>query len=580
MSEYESVVRDGMRIDWDVPIAMDDGVALRADVFRPMAEGRYPVIMTAGPYGKWLHFDAFAVQYARLCAEHPEVLSDSSNTYQVYEMCDPEKFVPEGYVVVRIDTRGAGRSPGFLDIWSLREAKDYAICIEWAARQAWSSGKIGLSGISYLAMNQWQVAALEPPHLTAMFVFEGAYDYYRDMVRHGGILCTFSRVLYGPAILSVQHGRGPRGPRGRFTGDWVAGPETLSEEQLGANRRDWHQDCLTFGLASDEFWTSRLPDLAKIKVPLISLANWGGPGLHLRGNVEGFLGAASAQKWLEFHGLEHWTEYYTDYGVGLQKRFFAHFLKGETNGWDQEPRVRMKVRAPGKEFVDRHEDAWPIPRTQWTRLYLHPDDYGLAGAPPARDGQVTYRGLSAGVTFLTQPLEQEIEITGPIAVKLFVSSETEDADLFVVVRAFAPDFKEVTFQGHAEPHTAIAHGWLRASHRKLDPERSLPYRPYHPHDEVQKLEPGEIYELDIEVWPTCVVLPKDYRIALTVRGKDYEYPGDPVAQIGMHGAYTGVGPFRHDEASDRPPAIFDRDVTLHCGPQRQAHVLLPVIPKK
>jgi uncharacterized protein len=148
MSEYESVVRDGMRIDWDVPIEMDDGIALRADVFRPIAEGRYPVIMTAGPYGKWLHFDAFAVQYARLTAEHPEVLSDSSNRYQVYEMCDPEKFVPEGYVVVRIDTRGAGRSPGFLDIWSLREAQDYAICIEWAARQAWSSGRIGLSGIS------------------------------------------------------------------------------------------------------------------------------------------------------------------------------------------------------------------------------------------------------------------------------------------------------------------------------------------------------------------------------------------------------------------------------------------------
>ncbi len=143
MSEYESVVRDGMRIDWDVPIEMDDGIVLRADVFRPIAEGRHPVIMTAGPYGKWLHFDAFAVQYARLCAEHPEVLSDSSNRYQVYEMCDPEKFVPEGYAVVRIDTRGAGRSPGFLDIWSLREARDYAICIEWAAGKPGAAARSG-----------------------------------------------------------------------------------------------------------------------------------------------------------------------------------------------------------------------------------------------------------------------------------------------------------------------------------------------------------------------------------------------------------------------------------------------------
>jgi predicted acyl esterase len=580
MTQGKSVIRDRMRIDWDVPIEMDDGVVLRGDVFRPVEDGRYPVIMGAGPYGKWLHFDAFAVQYKRLCEEHPEVLSDSTNAYQVYEMCDPERFVPEGYAIVRIDTRGAGRSPGFLDIWSLREAQDYYRCIEWAARQPWSSGKIGLSGISYLAMNQWQVAALQPPHLAAMFIFEGAYDYYRDMVRHGGILSTFSKVLYGPAIVAVQHGRGRRGPRGRFTGDWVAGPATLSEEQLGANRREWHEDCVNFKLASDEFWTSRLPDLSKIEVPFISLANWGGQGLHLRGNVEGFVGAASKQKWLAFHGLEHWTEYYTDYGVALQKRFFAHFLKGEANGWDREPRVRMKVRAPGKEMVDRHEEEWPLARTIWTKLYLDPGSYGLGAQPPAENVSVTYRGLSAGVTFLTQPLTAETEITGPIAVKLFISSETTDADLFVVVRAFSPDFKEVTFQGHAEPHATIAQGWLRASRRKLDPRRTLPYRPYHSNDEDQPLTPGQVYELDIEVWPTCVVLPAGYRIALSVRGKDYEYPGEPVGQIGMHGVYTGCGPFRHDEPRDRPTAIFDRNVTLHCGAGRAAYVLLPVVPPK
>src|ERR1019366_3424398 len=189
-----------MRIDWDVPIEMDDGVVLRCDVFRPIKNGRYPTIASMGPYGKLLHFAEFP-QYNRLVREHPEVLSDTSGNYLNYEMVDPERFVPEGYVVVRIDARGAGRSPGFLDIWSLREAQDYAICIEWTAKQSWSDGKIGLSGISYLAMNQWQVAALQPPHLTAMFIFEGAADYYRDMTYHGGIFCTFGRALYGPAIV-------------------------------------------------------------------------------------------------------------------------------------------------------------------------------------------------------------------------------------------------------------------------------------------------------------------------------------------------------------------------------------------
>ena len=191
---------------------------------------------------------------------------------------------------------------------------------------------------------------------------------------------------------------------------------------------------------------------------------------------------------------------------------------------------------------------------------------------------MSYRGLSAGVTFLTAPLARETEVTGPIAVKLFVSAQSDDADLFVVVRAFAPDFQEVTFQGHTDPHTTIAQGWLRASHRKLDPVRSLPYRPFHAHDEVQKLAPGEIYELDIEVLPTCVVVPKAYRLALTVRGKDYQWGGEPVLNIGFHGMYTGVGPFRHDEPRDRPPQTFDREVTLHSGPARAAYVLLPIIP--
>ena len=122
--------------------------------------------------------------------------------------------------------------------------------------------------------------------------------------------------------------------------------------------------------------------------------------------------------------------------------------------------------------------------------------------------------MSDGVIFLTPPLQEDMEITGPIAVKLFVSSSTADVDIFVVLRAFHPDLKELIFSGQTDPHTPIAQGWLRASRRKLDPALSLPYRPYHVHDEDQKLVPGEVYELDIEVLPTCVVLPTGYRIGL------------------------------------------------------------------
>ncbi len=581
MSEMRSEVRDGMRIDRDVPVTVDDGLVLRADVYRPTGPGRHPVILSYGPYAKGLHFeDLYTDQWRRMVEQHPDVLAGSSNAYQNWEVVDPEKWVPEGYACVRVDSRGAGRSPGVLDIWSAREARDLFHCIEWAAAQAWSSGKVGLNGISYYAMNQWQVAALQPPHLAAICVWEGAADFYRDLSHHGGILCTFGRAWFPSQIVRVQHGRGARGYRSRMTGDWVSGPPTLTEEELGASRRDFYEDCYRNPLASDEYWRSRMPDWSRVTVPLLSAANWGGQGLHPRGNFEGFTRAASKQKWLEVHGIEHWTHFYTDYGVRLQKRFFGHFLKGEDTGWRKQPRVVLQVRHPGERFVERHEKEWPLARTRWTRLYLSAADHALAPRPSARDGRLTYHGLGDGVTFMTAPLKAETEITGPLAAKLFVSSETADADLFVVLRAFTADMKEITFQGALDPHTPLAQGWLRASHRKLDPALTLPYRPYHTHDETQPLVPGRVYELDVEIWPTSIVLPAGCRLALSVRGRDYEYPGGAAAGLAVLGErFTGVGPFTHDDPRDRPAAIFGGRVTLHCGRRRPSHVLLPVIPR-
>src|SRR5207249_1303160 len=212
---------------------------------RPPQAGKHPVILSYGPYGKGLHFaDLYADQWRRMIEQHPDVPAGSTNKYQNWEVVDPEKWVPDGYACVRVDSRGCGHSPGFVNVWSRREALDLCACVEW-----------------------------------------------------------------------------------------VAGPATLSEEQLGAARSDFYQDCRDNALASDEYWRSRLPDFSKVKVPLLSAANWGGQGLHPRGNFEGFMRAASEEKWLEVHGLEHWTHFYTDYGVGLQKRFFGHFLKGADTGW-------------------------------------------------------------------------------------------------------------------------------------------------------------------------------------------------------------------------------------------------------
>ena len=576
-----SEVRDGMCIDWDMPIEMDDGVVLRCDVFRPIKKGRYPALLSHGPYGKWLHFeDGYKTAWDRMTEKHPDVMAGSSNKYQSWEVCDPEKWVPEGYAVVRVDSRGCGRSPGYVEHWSPRETKDFANCIEWSGKQPWSNGKIGLSGISYYAINQWQVASLQPKHLAAICVWEGFADFYRELSHNGGLYSTFAQNWYDMQVKTVQYGLGTRGHRSRMNGDWVSGPETLGEEEMGANRYDLGKTYIAHPL-DDDYYKAMAPDWSRVTVPILSAANWGGQPLHPRGNFEGFFRAASKQKWLEVHGIEHWTHYYTDYGVGLQKRFFGYFLKGEKNGWNKQPRVQLNVRHPGERFVLRHEEAWPIPRTQWTKFHLIGDGHALSADASKQDVRVTFDALGHGVTFLTEPLVEETEITGPVVVKLHVSSSTEDADIFVVLRVFSPDLNEVVFQGALDPHTPIGQGWLRASHRKLDKELALPFRPYHSHDEKQPLKPGEVYELDIEVVPTSIVVPKGCRVALSVRGCDYVYPGGSGGRLSnMKNEFTGCGPFLHNDPRDRPIAIYGGRTTLHLDGGRENFVLLPIVPPK
>ena len=578
MSKYKSEIRDGMRIDWDVPITMDDGIVLRADVFRPIAPGKYPALVSYGPYGKGLAFqEGYKTAWDIMCRENPDAVAGSTNNYQSWEVVDPEKWVPDGYVCVRVDSRGAGRSPGYLCHNGARENTDFHDCIEWTGTQSWCSGKVGLNGISYYAASQWRAAATQPPHLAAICVWEGWVDNYRDSARHGGIICVFRKNWQDMQVKTVQHGVGERGAKSRVTGELVCGPETLSEEELAKNREDMWGAFLARPL-DDDYYKERSGDLAKVTVPLLSAANWGGQGLHPRGNFEGYVRAASKQKWLEVHGGSHWAPFYTDYGVKLQKRFFDHFLKGENNGWDKEPKVLLQVRHPGEKFVARHENEWPLARTQWTRFHLDPAGMQLSKAPVAAAQTLTYDMMGDGASFSIAVADEPIEITGPIALKLFIESSTADADIFAVLQVFDPQGKEVVFQGALDPHTPVAQGWLRASQRKLDPKRSLPYRPYHTHDEKQPLEPGKVYELDVEIWPTCIVVPKGYRIVLTVRGKDYEYAGERAVLSNMKNPMKGCGPFEHDDETDRPPAIFGGKVTLHAGPGRESSVLLPIIP--
>ena len=578
--QQRTEIRDGMRIDWDVPITMDDGLVLRADIFRPMKDGKYPVILSYGPYAKSLAFqDGYPSAWQRMADKHPDVTAGSSNLYQSWEVVDPEKWVPHDYVCVRVDSRGAGCSPGFIDHFSPRETKDFYDCIEWAGVQPWSNGKVGLNGISYYGINQWHVASLQPPHLSAMCVWEGAADWYRDMTHHGGMLSTFWENWYDMQVKTVQYGAGERGRRSRVHGELVCGPETLSDTELGRKRADFGTEIASHPM-DDDYHRARSAKWDRIVTPLFSAANWGGQGLHPRGNFEGFVRAASKQKWLEAHGIEHWTHFYTDYGREQQLRFFDYFLHGKKEGWAKQPKVLLQVRHIDK-FAPRAESEWPLKRTRWTKFYLDPSAMTLTTKKPSSTAQLKFAAMNDGLTFLTPPLAKETEITGPSALKLFASSSTSDADFFIVLRVFTGDLKEIIFQGAIDPHTPVGQGWLRASHRKLDKKLSKPYRPYHAHDEKQPLKKNQVVELDVEIWPTSIVIPAGYRVGLSIRGKDYEYGGASGGKLSnFKNELKGCGPFLHDDPRDRPPAIFSGTTSLHFGRGRAPYLLLPIIPPK
>ena len=268
-------------------------------------------IMTYGVYGKWLHFrDGYPEQWDRLCEDHPDVPAGSTNKYQTWETVDPEKWVPDGYACVRVDSRGAGRSPGYFEPFSPRETRDFYNCIEWAGTQPWSNGKVGLNGISYYAMNAWQVAAMQPPHLAAICAWEGAADYYREMCYHGGILCTFAfnwyRVRAKPRQYGLREAGLPEPPQRRLG---ARGPENLTDEELGTNSCDFIRGYLLpssfmtiIGNPSDAGLVGGGADRSFLSRGQLGRSE----GLHPRGNFEGFLSAASkGEVAREAHGLEH-----------------------------------------------------------------------------------------------------------------------------------------------------------------------------------------------------------------------------------------------------------------------------------
>jgi uncharacterized protein len=543
-------------IEKDVDVPMRDGARLKADVFRPDDGGRFPAILNLGPYQK----DKLWVP--------PPTLEEAANPHMNWETVNPHWWVPRGYAAVRVDGRGSGKSPGQCEPWSHAESIDFYDAIEWAAAQPWCNGNVGLSGISYFAINQWFVANHQPPSLKAMIPWEGFADIYRDALYHGGILSLFMTNWFTAHLLHHTLGRAaqqvPDGWQSNTLWHWLH--NNLDSGALRGAQAQWE----------------------RITVPLLSVGNWTGFGLHLRGNTEAFVRAASKHKKLRIHNGSHVHPFYTEEGKQDQLRFFDYWLKGIDNGVMDEPPVKLAIRRGRDEIEWRHEHEWPLARTQWTKLYFdlsaagteprmgkmveanpasestcsYPaSSLGTMGSTSAASSQVMGGGIKPGmgVALETAQLAQDLEVTGPLAAVLHVSSETEDMDLFVTLRNFDADGNEVLETGQQGAPVPVAKGWLRVSHRELDPALSLPGRPYHRHQRRLFLKPGEIVEVQVEIWPTSMVFRKGHRIRLDVQPRDG----------------TGSAGYMHYHADYNTGTN-----TIHAGGARASYLLLPVIPAK
>jgi predicted acyl esterase len=545
-------------IEKDVDIPMRDGACLKADVFRPDDAGQYPAILNLGPYQKdklWIP---------------PADLEEKPNPWMNWETVNPEWWVPKGYAAVRVDWRGSGKSPGQCEPWSLAEAIDFYDAIEWAAAQPWCNGKVGLSGISYYAINQWFVANLQPPSLKAIIPWEGFADLYRDALFHGGILSVFMTNWFTAHMMHHLLGRAS---------------QNLPDGWQTNTLHFWLHNNLDSGAfrGSQAQWD-------RITVPLLTVGNWSGMALHLRGNIEAFMRAASRHKKLRIHAGTHVHPFYTEEGKRDQLHFFDYWLKGVENGVMDEPPMKLAIRKGRDEVEWRFENEWPLARTRWTRLYFdlappaagmpanagglvstNPEvaqartypatSLGSMGSTSAASSQVMGGGIppGMGVALETPPLPDDVEVTGPLAASFFVSSSTEDMDLFLTLRNFDPADKEVLETGQQGTPVPVAKGWLRVSHRELDPELSLPYRPYHKHRRRLYLKPGEIVKVDVEIWPTSMVFRKGHRIRLDIQPRD------------------GVGSqsYMHYHADYNTCTN-----TIHAGGQYESYLLLPVIPPR
>ena len=577
----------GIRKLTDIRIpTRDPKVQLLADIFLPIDGERYPVVLAATKYGKTFGRGCACTPAAAIEAEKVE---DEYFEYEpgpskrprapseVAVMPNTVDWVPQGYAMVRIDGRGSCNTPGLLHPYSVQEAEDTYDAIEWAGVQPWSNGNVGMWGISFTAASQLTVASLQPPHLKAIVPHSGDIDQYRDIVYQGGLYYKDYRE--------------------NWFNERVAGPAMRCQDQpftkiIDIFRSNPFADPKVYGpYAKDPSTGQQLPigpmspDPAKLTMPMWSHMRQDIWPIHIRGGSEVYIQAASRNKKLWVEAGHEYARAFSRETVALHVKFFDYWLKGIKNDIMDEPPVRLDVRLPRDAqnpdgaWKTRFEHEWPIARTTYVKYYLDATspagDGRMSPKPPAVERSTMYSAdvefgkdrqaacSAQGVSFVSDPLGEDTELAGYMKLGLWISSTSTDMDIFATLRVMDENGKDVLYHSTTSQVSPVTLGFLKVSHRKLDPARSTVHQPVHTHTraDYQPLTPNEKVHAEVELWPNTAYIRKGHRLWITIQPRD----GCFAAGNNLH----DYDPSYHAKASN----------SIHTGGAQPSYLQVPVIPR-
>jgi uncharacterized protein len=515
-------------LEKDVAVPLRDGVTIYVDVFRPVGAERVPVIVAWSPYGKGQGTSPSVMGIFGMVGLDNGVVSG----LEKFEGPDPAYWCAQGYAICNPDIRGVANCEGSSVVWDRQEGEDCHDLIEWLAGQSWCSGKVAMSGTSYLAVSQWFTAAEQPPHLAAINPWEGVSDVYRDLVMRGGMPDTgFARQLQDNSF-------------------WGKGQK---EDILAEAER--------YPLMN-ELWENKIPRFERITVPAYVVASYSNT-LHTAGTFRAWRRMASEQKWLRIHNTQEWPDYYDEANREDLRRFFDHFLKDEDNGWEQTPRVRYAVLdLQGGDKVAVPASEFPPKGVTSTRYFLDGQSRTLTTREPAQAATASYEvGSNPDQVSFVIRFEQETVLVGYPKAHLWIEARgSDDMDLFVLIQkldAYGTPLQQFTVpnqgalaQDITERGASIlrykgSDGRLRASMRQLDKALSTDTVPAHTFDRIEKLSAGEVVDLEIDLLPIGLAFRPGEQLRLVVSGRSLlgtMMPGTREyvpANTGSHVIHTG-----------------------------------------